>query len=84
MESNPDLSKCANPGCEATFLRLSEGTLTVLSVEEPAGLGLPPHIRQKVVWLCDRCARHKYIRYDRERHHIAVLEIPPPPRPRAA
>ena len=84
MEQLPNLSKCANPGCEASFLRMGEGSLTVFSVEEPGALGLPPDIHQKVVWLCARCAQHKYIQYDREHNRLRVLEMPQGPHHRAA
>lgn len=77
MEDTPGIGKCANPHCEASFLRLGEGLLTVFSVEDPGTLGLPSDTRQKVVWLCDRCAQHKYVHYDREHNRIRVLEAPP-------
>ena len=84
MDLAPDVAKCANPACDADFLKLGQGSLTVFTVAEPGPVGLPQHTHQKVVWLCARCSEHKYVHYDRERNRIRVLEAPHRRRQRAA
>jgi hypothetical protein len=74
MELKPEVRKCANPECNAAFRKLGEGTLTVLSVEEPGQVGLPPNIKQKAVWLCGKCAEHMYVHYDRQHHRIRIMD----------
>lgn len=71
------LSQCANPKCGKPFLRLREGKLFLVETErlskpgEPSG---PPFVRARQqarqvehYWLCDECAVHWTLVYDRER-----------------
>jgi hypothetical protein len=67
------VEKCANPECKAEFKRLSSGSLYTFSVERPQDWGLPPHIKQKVVWLCSRCALTREVEFDRQ--HCQVLLV---------
>jgi hypothetical protein len=59
------LSKCANPGCSASFLYLHQGKLfrletngngdnTRVDVADPHGKN--PSRRLEYFWLCDECA----------------------------
>ena len=72
MNVNSDVSTCANPECKSKFVRFGDGELFVAPVVDPKAWGLPSHVRQKVLWLCDRCCSQYYIRFDR-RHHSAQL-----------
>jgi len=67
------LGKCANPGCEAEFRRLGTGKIFSLDVSNPEAWGLPPHIRQKVVWLCSKCASTKNVQFDQQRCQVQVV-----------
>ncbi len=59
------LSKCANPGCAATFLYLHEGKLFRFdtSIETPAQI---PVRRVEFFWLCEQCAQDMTRTYNRE------------------
>lgn len=72
----PDINTCANPDCEAVFLRLGEGCLSVLPVQDSAEWGLPEHVKQKVVWICDRCSSRYYVRLDRKHHVVQLVNRP--------
>jgi hypothetical protein len=71
------LSKCANPSCGKPFLRLREGKLFLVEtnrLSKPGEQFGPPftrarqHARQvEHYWLCDECAAHWTLIYDRER-----------------
>ena len=56
------LSKCANPGCAASFLYLHEGKLfrldssTEILVRIPVSEVTRPSRRFEFFWLCDQCA----------------------------
>jgi len=67
------LGKCANPECEAEFKRLGDGKLYTLSVSHSQAWGLPPHVKQKVVWLCSRCALTREVEFDKQ--HCQVLLV---------
>jgi hypothetical protein len=67
------LGKCVNPDCESEFKRLGTGDIYSLHVSEPRNWGLPAHTRQKVVWLCSKCAATKRVRFDRA--HCQVLIV---------
>lgn len=71
-----DVSKCANPECGLKFVRLGEGELFPFSVSDPKEWGLPPHTRQKVYWLCDKCCTSYYIRLDRRHKSAQVIHRP--------
>ncbi len=70
---NVMLRKCANPNCGCEFKRLGTGRIYTLQVRDPRSWGLPEHVKQKVVWLCDECDRYKKIRFDHE--HCQVLVV---------
>ena len=71
------LSRCANAQCCKPFLRLREGKLFLVETErvtKPGEPAVPPFVRarqqQRAVehyWLCDECAAHWTLIYDRER-----------------
>jgi hypothetical protein len=67
------LGKCANPDCGSEFKRLGTGRIYTLLVRNPQEWGLPDHVKQKVVWLCDECDHYKKIRFDQE--HCQVLVV---------
>ncbi len=73
----PGLGKCANPDCKTEFKRLGTGKIYTLPVTEPQAWGLPPHIRQKVVWLCAKCAITRDVEFDREHFQVLVLRRDP-------
>jgi hypothetical protein len=65
------LSKCANPGCAATFLYLHEGKLFRLdtSVEvlacTPVREMMKPSRRIEFFWLCSECAGELTLGYNK-------------------
>jgi hypothetical protein len=67
------LDKCANPACDAEFKRLGTGKLYTLSVSRPQAWGLPSTVKQKVVWLCARCALTTEVQFDKQ--HCQVLLV---------
>ena len=67
------LGKCANPECNTEFKRLGTGRVYSIYVTEPVRWGLPPNIRQKVVWLCSSCAKTKQVHFDREQCRVLVV-----------
>ncbi len=67
------LEKCANPECNAEFKRLGTGKIYTLHVDQPQDWGLPPHIKQKVVWLCSKCAVTKQVEFDQQRCEVLVV-----------
>ena len=68
-----ELRKCANPECEAEFKRLGTGRIYTMPVSNPQAWGLPPHVRQKVVWLCAKCAAGNQVKFDTQ--HCQVLVV---------
>jgi len=70
------LSRCANLQCSKPFLRLRDGKLFLVEtgrVTRPGEFASPPFVRarqkQREVehyWLCDECARHWTLIYDRD------------------
>jgi hypothetical protein len=63
------LSKCANPGCPATFLYLHQGKLFRLesATEDPASQAARKPARHiEFFWLCDECASGLTLSYNRE------------------
>ena len=88
------LSRCANDRCGKPFLKLREGKLFLVEtgqVTKP-GTSVPPFVRarkqQRAVehyWLCDGCAAHWTLVYDRERGiALAPLRRPASAAPTAA
>ena len=67
------LGKCANPDCKAEFKRLGTGRIYTLPVSRPQAWGLPPHVKQKVVWLCSRCATTKCVKFDEQRCQVLIV-----------
>jgi hypothetical protein len=67
------LGKCANPECQAEFKRLGTGRIYSLPVTDPQAWGLPPHVKQKVVWLCSKCAATNHVEFDKQ--HCRVLVV---------
>lgn len=71
------LSQCANSRCSKPFLRLRDGKLFLVETDrltKPGESVAPPFVRarrqQRHVehfWLCDECALHWTLIYDRER-----------------
>ena len=71
--SSPTLGKCANPDCKAEFKRLGTGKIYTLPVVRPQEWGLPAHVKQKVVWLCSKCAATREVEFDKQ--HCQVLVV---------
>ncbi len=69
----PTVDKCANHECPEHFRKIGDGKLYVFPVNDPEAWGLPKGLRQKVVWLCQDCWRHFYVRFDREAHTATVV-----------
>lgn len=77
------LSRCANPQCSKPFLRLRDGKLFLVETERvnKPGVSLaPPFVRarrqQRLVehyWLCNDCAGHWSLVYDR---NLGVALVP--------
>lgn len=67
------LGKCANPDCEIEFKRLGTGKIYSSPVKQPQDWGLPAHNRQKVVWLCSRCAMSHRVIFDQQRCQVLVV-----------
>ena len=70
------LSKCANPGCPATFLYLHQGKLFRLDPSIELLVRIPvrevtrPSCRFEFFWLCDECAAELTLGYNiRNRNH---------------
>ena len=75
------LSKCANPGCAATFLYLHQGKLFRLdtSIEVVAGTSPAetkrPSRRVEFFWLCQACAAELTLGY-KKGTGITVVPMP--------
>ena len=67
------VEKCANPDCHAPFKRLGTGKLYTLHVTRPQAWGLPLDVKQKVVWLCGRCAQTHDVEFDKQHCQVLVL-----------
>jgi len=65
--------KCANPECPAEFKRLGTGRIYTLQVTKPQAWGLPAHIKQKVAWLCQRCALDYEVEFDRQNCQVSLV-----------
>ncbi len=71
--SAPVLGKCANPECKAEFKRLGTGQIYTVPVTRPQDWGLPANVKQKVVWLCSKCARTKEVQFDTEHCQVRLV-----------
>ena len=70
------LSRCANSQCCKPFLRLRDGKLFLVEtdrINKPGEPAVPPFVRARQLqrcvehyWLCDDCATHWTLIYDRE------------------
>lgn len=79
------LSQCANSQCARPFLRLREGKLFLVETDrltKPGEPVAPPFVRARKhqrrvehFWLCDDCAEHYTLIYDRERG-VALAPLP--------
>ncbi len=74
------LSKCANPGCAATFLYLHEGKLFRLdiSIEVAATSAVGtkrPSRRLEFFWLCNPCAAELTLGYEKATG-VTVVPLP--------
>jgi|SRR5215472_8988752 len=70
-----ELGKCANPDCKAEFKRLGTGRIYTQAVSHPQAWGLPPHVKQKVVWLCSGCASTKHVEFDQQRCQVLIVGV---------
>ena len=68
------VGKCVNPECNAEFKRLGTGQIYSFPVHKPLTWGLPPHVKQKVVWLCGKCAMTKQVKLDQQRCQVLITE----------
>jgi len=75
------LSKCANPGCPATFLYLHQGKLFRLDPSIELLVRIPvrevtrPSCRVEFFWLCDECAAELTLGYNKGTG-ITVVRLP--------
>ena len=74
------LSKCANPGCPASFLYLHEGKLFRLDSSAETLVCIPvsevtrPLRRFEFFWLCNQCSGELTLEYSR-RSGITVVPL---------
>jgi hypothetical protein len=73
------VSKCANPGCTASFLYFREGRLFEIEVttnqaSNPANSQKKPHRKVEYFWLCSNCATKLTVKADRE-HGIVTVPL---------
>ncbi|HYM06264.1 MAG TPA: hypothetical protein VEU11_06855 [Terriglobales bacterium] len=75
------LSKCANPGCPATFLYLHQGKLFRLDTSVEILASAPVHEAKKAsrriefFWLCNQCAAELTLGYQKGTG-ITVVPLP--------
>jgi hypothetical protein len=75
------LSKCANPGCPASFLYLHEGKLFRLDTSVEMLVRIPvrevtrPSRRIEFFWLCDQCATELTLGYNKGTG-ITIVPLP--------
>jgi hypothetical protein len=66
------LSKCANPGCLATFLYLHQGKLFRFDTSTETLTRIPgpevtrPSRRVEFFWLCEQCVQDLTLKYNQE------------------
>ena len=73
MEATATIAECANPGCSAAFQRFGAGQLFVFPITDPLDWNLPAHAKQKVVWLCPGCCEHLYVRLNRRKRKVQII-----------
>jgi|SwirhisoilCB2_FD_contig_41_14706286_length_1151_multi_7_in_0_out_0_2 hypothetical protein len=71
------VSKCANPGCSASFRYFREGRLFEIEVTSmpksgPADAQRKPHRKVEYFWLCSSCATRLIVKVDDERGVITA------------
>lgn len=44
-----------------------------MPVTDATRWGLPSHMKQKVVWLCSKCASTKEVRFDGEHYQVLIV-----------
>ena len=81
------LSQCTNSQCSKPFLRLREGKLFLVETErltKPGESVTPPFVRARRLqrqvehyWLCDECAAHWTLIYNRDRG-VALVPVKRP------
>ncbi len=76
MNASSNVSRCANPECKSKFVRLGDGELFVFPVHDHKAWGLPPDVKQKVMWLCDGCCQKYYVRFDGRHHSAQIVHRP--------
>ncbi len=72
------LSKCANPPCPASFRYFRQGKPFRVEIE-PSGMVQPAKApgRSEFFWLCDDCASHLTLEYDRHMSVVIVKRLDP-------
>ena len=72
------LSKCANPPCSASFRYFRQGKLFRVETE-PSGMvpTAKASARSEFFWLCDDCASHLTLEYDRQTSVVIVKRLDP-------
>ena len=72
------LSKCANPPCPASFRYFRQGKLFRVEIEQ-SGMVQPAKApgRSEFFWLCDDCASHLTLEYDRHMSVVIVKRLDP-------
>lgn len=85
------LHKCANPQCENSFRKLTQGKLFLVETDRHAAVLEAVDWKQQIqrrieyFWLCDRCALHLTLAYERGRGVTTVpLTGAAPKKPQAA
>ena len=68
------LHKCANPACCAQFRYLHQGKLFEVEIQYVESIASNGHGKGHVerCWLCDNCAEHISLRFDRRRGLVMV------------
>jgi hypothetical protein len=67
-------AKCANPECKIEFKRLGMGKLYILAVADSKSWGLPENVKQKVAWLCSKCAAGYEVEFDEQQCQVRLVE----------
>jgi len=74
MEAAVSVAQCANPNCSVPFDRFGVGELFVFPITDPIEWALPPHAKQKVVWLCSSCCQHLRVRLNRQKRNVQLVK----------
>jgi hypothetical protein len=73
MTLHPKVSHCANPKCNAEFKRMGQGRLVICPSDPEVTVN---HLRQKVIWLCDACAREFEAQFEPNQHKLDEVDRP--------